>query len=405
MAATGQQPEAQLLDPIALLQERIDRGEVTLEFSEPRGYLDSLMEELGVSVASQTLVFSKTSFQSPLIAPETPRALYFNDDVYLGWVSGGPVVEIAAIHPQRGAVFYTLNNDPDAGQKFLQEGTRCVVCHLPSRPNIPVARLLVMSVLPNRVGSPIGTFPLLTTDESPVSERWGGWYVTGKPGEQIHRGNLVIDDESASEIGAWTDTIELSNRFDSAAYPSGDSDVVALTLLAHQLHVHNLIAEASTTVRIALNRDAATQSTSGRETTHSRRTMSSLEDVMESLLRAMLFSGAEPLEGPVEGTNGFAEIFQRMGPFDSQGRSLRELHLDGRLLRYPLSYLIYSNQFDEMPTVARDYAYRRIREILEDGNDEEYAHLSAADRNAILEILEDTKPDFRATRETGGIGY
>ena len=407
LPATGQQTDAQLfdsemlLDPIALLQERMDRGEVKLEWSEPRGYLDSMMEVLDIPVSSQTLVFSKTSFQSPRITPETPRALYFNDDVYLGWVNGGPVVEIAAVNPQRGTIFYTLSNDPEDEQKFLQEGARCVQCHLPARTNVPVPRLLVMSVLPNRVGSPIGPFPLFTTDESPLRERWGGWYVTGKHGEQIHRGNLVIGDEFASDIMALTNTIDLSNRFDRSPYPSGHSDVVALTVLAHQSHIHNLIGEASNAVRTAVNRDVAARSGDSTRPAYSRRTMSILENVMETLLRAMLFSGAEPLTGPVEGTTSFTAEFQKMGPFDGQGRSLRDLDLDGRLLRYPLSYLIYSNQFDGMPVLARDYAYSRLREILEGGTDPEYAHLSATDRKAILEILEATKPDFKAwTRST-----
>ncbi len=358
-SGTGQKPDPKLfdaemlLDPIALLQERIDRGEVELDFTLPRGFLDSLMEVLDVPISSQTFIFSKTSFQSPRITPETPRALYFNDDVYLVWVNGGPVVEIAAVSPQRGTIFYTLEQDPDGEQTFKQEGARCVQCHRPSRTNVPVPRLLVMSVLPNRVGSPIGPFPMFTTDESPLRERWGGWYVTGKNGDQIHRGNLVIGDEFARDIMALANTIDLSNRFDSTPYPSKHSDIVALTLLAHQSHIHNLIGEASHAVRTALGRDRAAQTAKSAGTTYSRRTISILKGVTETLVRAMLFSGAAPLDGPIEGTTNFAAEFEKRGPFDSQGRSLRELHLDGRLLRYPLSYLIYSNQFDGMPTLAK----------------------------------------------------
>ena len=97
--------------------------------------------------------------------------------------------------------------------------------------------------------------------------------------------------------------------------------------------------------------------------------------------------------GGVDGTSGFAARFASRGPRDRQGRSLRELDLDGRLMRYPLSYMIYSDAFDALPADAKDSIYRRLWEVLS-GRDRSsrYAHLSDADRRAIREILLDTKP-------------
>src|SRR5262245_25004046 len=100
-------------DPVAQLQKKIDSGEVMLAFDEQHGYLSSLLRALEIPVSSQGLVFSRTSLQVDRIAPWSPRAVYFNDDVYVGWVQGGPIMEIASVDPKLGAVFYTIAQEPD----------------------------------------------------------------------------------------------------------------------------------------------------------------------------------------------------------------------------------------------------------------------------------------------------
>src|SRR5262249_22175906 len=154
-------------------------------------------------------------------------------------------------------------------------------------------------------------------------------------------------------------------------------DIVALMVLAHQTHIHNLITLATYEVNASPQDEHLVQ-----------------EDG-ELLVRAMLFSGAPPFVEPIAGTSGFAAEFSARGPRDQKGRSLRELDLTHRLLRYPLSYLIYSKSFDEMPASVRSYVVRRIGEVL-GGQDQspEFQHLSKEDRQAILEILRDTKPGF-----------
>jgi len=109
----------------------------------------------------------------------------------------------------------------------------------------------------------------------------------------------------------------------------------------------------------------------------------------------MLFVDEAPLPGRVEGSSNFAETFQAAGPSDARGRSLRDLQLDTRLMRYPLSYMIYSGAFDGLPPDARQLAYQRLREVL-GGTDtrEHYAHLTPELRRDIVEILESTKPAF-----------
>jgi len=367
-------------DPIADLKEKIKSGNPRLEFDSKYGYLASLMKTLNVPVSSQTLVFTKTSLQSEGISPATPRAIYFNDDVYVAWVQGAPGIEIMSVDPKRGSIFYILGQDKGPQPEFeLVTGHICSSCHYVQGPKKFVPLLVVSSIIPDEKGSVEGAIPFPTTDQTPMNERWGGWYVTGTHGAQRHLGNVFlknpaspIGDLSRIDFSKSSNVTDLSTRFDTSRYPSPHSDIVALMVLAHQVEVHNLIAiaEAQTDAEPRVNG--------------------------EPLVRAMLFSGAVPLKEAVKGTSNFAAEFSDRGPRDSRGRSLRDFDLKTRLFRYPLSYMIYSKAFDGLPDGVKAYVYRRLRAILS-GEDKtpDFSHLTASDRTAILEILQQTKPDFR----------
>ena len=118
----------------------------------------------------------------------------------------------------------------------------------------------------------------------------------------------------------------------------------------------------------------------------------SVDAAVREIADYLLFVDEAPLSVKVQGASGFAEVFEKRGPFDRQGRSLRQLDLERRLLRYPCSYLIYAPMFDDLPAPAREAIYKRMWEILS-GRDksEKYARLSDADRAAVVEILRDTK--------------
>jgi hypothetical protein len=109
----------------------------------------------------------------------------------------------------------------------------------------------------------------------------------------------------------------------------------------------------------------------------------------------MLFSGEAKLTEPLKGTSGFAAEFQQAGPRDKQRRSLRDFDLSKRLFKYPCSYLIYSESFNQLPDEVKDYVYRRLWQVLT-GRDSspDFAHLTESDCNAILEILLETKSDL-----------
>lgn len=393
--------QAQPTDAISRLQKQLDAGSTRLRMNPAHGYLASLLQQLKVPASSQVLVYSKTSFQSSHISPLTPRALYFNDDVYVGWVQGGPVVEISAADPQLGAVFYTLSQDRVLPPKFKRQTYECLSCHS-STLTSGVPGHMVRSVYPGRDGMPVlsaGSF--VTRDESPMAERWGGWYVTGTHGQQYHMGNLTVKNEAQAEtldrsVGA--NVTDLRKFFDTSAYLTPHSDLVALTVLQHQTHLHNLITRASYETRKALHYEQALNRELKRGADfRSESTVSRIRSVGEPLVRGLLFSGEAKLEGSLSGTSGFTAEFSARGPWDSRKRTLRQFDLKQRLFRYPCSYLIYSEAFDALPPEAKEYVYRRLAEVLTvAAPPKEYAHLSTVDREAIYQILRDTKPEFAA---------
>src|ERR1043166_1323548 len=67
-------------NPIVRLNARLAKGEVRLPYEPDHGYLRSLLEVLGIPASSQSLVFSKTSFQADLVTMHNPRAIFFADD-------------------------------------------------------------------------------------------------------------------------------------------------------------------------------------------------------------------------------------------------------------------------------------------------------------------------------------
>jgi hypothetical protein len=373
-----QYPEgAALTDPVAQLQARIDRGEVQLKFDSSRGYLNSVLSNLKIPISSQSLVFSKTSLQTEFISPSTPRALFFNDDVYVAWVPDAPMLEVASVDPQYGTVFYVMSQAEGDAPVFRRLKEPCTTCHGPARDEVPSPLLLMMSAAIDVTGEPVSEFQLLT-DRTPFSERWGGWYVNASQGSLVHLGNKVMDGGAPRLL---FDPSSASRPFNTFRYPSPASDIVALMILGHQVDVHNRINEAAQQTR-ALPASAPQEK---------------IAEAVEPLVRALLFSGAASLTEPIRGPSGFLREFTAQARKDSRGRSLKDLDLDRRLLRYPLSYLVYSESFDKMPQAARDYVYRRLFEIFS-GKDrsEDFARLSEADCAALLEILSKTKPEFAA---------
>jgi len=375
-------------DPVTVLQRRLEQGKARLTFdAKDHGYLKSVLELLDIPVSSQTLVFSKTSFQYPKISPEHPRALYFNDDVYIGVVHEGKEIEVVSFDRQQGAIFYILHEQQTDKPRFERAELDCTQCHIAAGTR-GIPGVLLRSSFAGPGGTPVpGARSYITDQDSPLKERWGGWYVTGKAIE----GTLANGVAAADATGKTPVLGPLTQTFDPKAYLASTSDEVALLVLAHQTQMHNLITLTNYRTRIALH-DAGATAANAPDSVQEQYVRPA-----EQLLRYLLFANEAPHPErdakEVIAGSAFAREFAARGPRDSRGRSLRDFDLHTRLFRYPCSYLIYSEAFDALPEPAKGHVYHRLLEVLS-GSDQspDFDALSAADRRAILEILLETKP-------------
>lgn len=383
---------------VSRLQARLDDSSAVLEFSEAQGYLLSVLKLLDVPVSSQVLTFAKTSMQAPHISPATPRAIYFNDVVHVGYVQGG-LLEIAVSDPRLGMAFYTLDQQATAQPRFQHNANNCLTCHGAARTrNVP--GLQVRSVFPDPRGQPVIAAGSLRTDHtSPFDKRWGGWYVTGRHGAQTHLGNFTLPDTRkprSIDNAAGQNVTDLASRFETSSYPSPHSDLVALLVLEHQADAHNYLTLANFETRAALHQqqEQLTQPNASDQTIRAA-TDKQIAKAGDALVRYLLFHGEASLAGPVDGTAAFASEFAARGPRDASGRSLRDFDLTRRIFKFPCSYLVYSEAFAALPIEMRQYAYRRLQYLLTTNEDlADVAHLAAEERQAIFEILLGTKPDF-----------
>jgi hypothetical protein len=391
-------------DSVAKLQSDLDKGKVQLSFDPRFGYLPALLRALKVSPTSQVVVFSKTSVQKDLISPENPRALYYNDNTYVGYVPEGKALELCTTDPYLGAVYYTILQREVKKPRFFRTVDACLECHA-DKDFKHLPRHILFSTRCTSDGNVVeGTQPLEASDATSFSRRFGGWYVSGNTGNQEHLGNAFFKSSGPQPTvnrAAPGDVKDLGGLYDTHLTLTPYSDIAALMVLTHQHHVQNQINEVTYRVNSAMAferlypRAAPINPTTG----HSDTTNKTIRESCDTLLKALLFADEARLPVPVSGTSGFRESFEKTGPADRHGRSLRQMDLKSRLFRYRLSYLIYSDSFDAIPVPARRYLFQRLYQILVGrDHDPDYAKLPAAERAAILQILQDTKRDFSKFR-------
>jgi hypothetical protein len=316
--------------------------------------LSALLRTLHIDSSSQALVFAKDSFQASRISPRNPRAIYFTDDVAVGWVRGSQDLEIAATDPRLGPVFYKYSTETGR----LSRETVCLQCHQgPATLGVP--GIFIGSVFPDSAGAPSRDGAIITDHRTPFADRWGGWYITALHGEQPDRANGVASDPAeprAIANNGKRNLASLAKEVNLAGYLEPTSDIVALMTFEHQTQMTNLMTRLAWESRIA---EAAHQP---------------LPDV-EEIVAYMTFRDEVPLPEPVEGVSRFTADFPRRGP-------LREFDLRTRLFRYPLSYMIYSAQFNALPDGIRSRIYRRLFDVL------------SAKSPETVDILRRTKPDL-----------
>jgi hypothetical protein len=340
---------AQTSDQIVELGLDLRAGRARLPFDERLGYLPALLRALRIPAESQLAVFSKTSLQSPVIGPKTPRTIFFNDRTIVAWPEGG-FIEIAAQGARQGVAFYLLDQRAGASDAPpITRGPACLTCHR-GFATLNVPGLLVRSVgtLASGATAP-QAWNSTTTHASPFAERWAGWYVTGRSGPLAHLGNAIVTTTSAGDTVTPrpSSLASLGERLDTSRYVAPYSDIAALLVFDHQMHAMNLLTRAGWDARIA----AADQAPD---------TPAILEAAASALVDYLLFVGEAPLSPGIESTSGFAEAFAREGPRDRLGRSLRQLDLRTRLMRYPCSYMIYAEAFEGLPADLKEAIYRRL---------------------------------------------
>jgi hypothetical protein len=369
-------------DRVADLNRRLQDGAARLTFDPATGYLRSALDALKISVDSQVAVFAQNAFQADLIGLKNPRTLFFDDAVAVGYVRGGRVLEVAALDPRQGIIFYTLDQMATDAPQFKRNDT-CLACHLSwTTLGVPGLFVLSMQTLPADKNAYASGFA--SDHRTTFDTRWGGWYVTGSLGGIRHIGNKPVSTASTADAvpAEARELKSLAIELDTTGYLSPYSDVAALMVLEHQTHMANLIIRMGWESRLAAAEPQP-------------KNQARLQEAATDLVDYLLFVYEVPLPGKVRGSSGFAERFAALGPSDANGRSLRQLDLDRRLMRYPCSYMIYSDAFGALPESAKNLVYRRLWQVLS-GQDKDgrYARLSPVDRQAIIEILRGTKKDL-----------
>jgi len=377
---------APLNNAVSAVNQRLREGSVQLTFEGRSGYLRSALRALDIPIDTQMLVFSPTSFQRKQISEANPRALFFNDRVALGWVRDGEIIEVAAQDANEGMVFYTLDQRRVEQPEFKRV-LMCLACHK-AGDTLGVPGMLMFSTTASS-DADLPAKSVMTDHRSPLERRWGGWFVTGRSGSVTHRGNQA----TTIAAGRDRDLESVSGLFDADGYQSMSSDIVALLVLSHQIHMTNLITRIGWEARAA---DPLLHPPFVAAAGEDRQIAEMMSGIAAEVVDYLLFVDEAPLADRIEGSSLFAQRFAAIGPRDRKGRSLHELDLTRRLLKYPCSYEIYSAAFDALPPSARDPIYRRMWQVLSgDERGERYrAALPLADRQAIVEILKDTKPDL-----------
>jgi len=354
---------------VTRLNTAIERGERTLAFDETTGYLQAFLAAMDIPVTSQVLVYSPTSFQAAKIHQQNPRAIYFNDEVAVGWVRGGALLEVTAQDPVLGTIFYALPQVPASGPATFRREETCVSCHL-TYDTLGVPGLTVRSTRARRGPGDYLNDPSVD-HRTPYVNRWGGWFVTGAEASVTHLGNQpLLQPERIGPVAIPLATVD--GQFDTTGYPLATSDVAALLVLEHQSQAANMITRLGWEARVG---DA-------------ERTRIAAQLLADYLL----FADEAPLPASLTaGPSPFAAQFAARGPFDRHGRTLRELQLSGRLMRYPLSYMIYSPMYRALPEPLRHLVDQRIEAVLAGQvNDPRFVHFTSDVRAAVAAIRADT---------------
>jgi hypothetical protein len=249
-------------------------------------------------------------------------------------------------------------------------------CHSGSETGY-VPGLTIKSVVPGTRGGSVDAFRVdLTGHGIPLSERFGGWYLTGEHGLTNHWANAIgrmVKGEVTKE------PVIPGERFSYAKYLVEGSDILAQLIHEHQAGFVNRALQAGYVARMHLHRGKLGEEQQ-REIDH----------FVDELARYILFADEARLpEGGIKGDSVFEEEFRRNRKVSKGGASLKDFDLKRRIFKYPCSYMIYTPLFAALPEAVKSGVMRELRKGLSDENGT-YAHISKEEKRVIREILAET---------------
>ena len=264
----------------------------------------------------------------------------------------------------------------------------CISCHGTSATeNVP--GMQVRSVFPDENGHPLlGMGTSQVNHETPLAQRWGGYYVTGRS-SMPHLGNRIYQDGGPPEPKAGG-LADLSGTIDVTKYLRPTSDIVALMVLEHQCRMHNLLTAASMQYRRAyylgqaMDKDADPDEGSAGHVA---------DGAADRIVDCLFFKDEADLGEGIEGSEAFQQSFTARFPKTIEGRSLADFQLYQRLFKHRCSFMIYSSAFRDLPPRVKQAVLDRMHQALAGGNPK-VDWLKASEGRRISEVLAETLPGW-----------
>lgn len=386
-------------DPVTLLMKRVQQGEVQIKEPNGKPLVERLLRELGLDRDTQVLVFSRTSLQRREVSYSNPRALYFNESVYLGWMPDGRI-EIASFDPELGPIFYFQRELDDKSSPLLERTRSCLGCHAGDATNF-LPGSLGRSVYPDQSGRSLRSIDdyRRSGHHIPLHDRYGGWFVSGNHGSMRHMGNAIASRKRGKitiDREQYANIEKLDRFFSTDAYPAPGSDIAALLVFDHQVTMHHRLVEAAYRARQSLFDSKLDPGETDVSKLNEGRSIDEFIEGRDKVVDYLLFREETPIP-EVSCDPGFRRAFNANRITDSRNRSLKDLQLKGRIFENRCSYMIYSPTFEQFPPMLKGAIYERIHEILTaPGPIEGFEYLGKAEKRRILEILHETKDDLPA---------
>ncbi len=374
-------------DPLTTLAQDWQSGKNKFRGTTELTRLKEILAALRVPESSQVLVFSRTSKQNGLIHPANPRALYFSRDCYCGFVPGG-MMEVIIQDRQLGPIFYLIDLKITNQIPTIERDTSdCLSCHGTGRTeNVP--GVLVRSVFPDEHGNALLSFGSgLVMHDTPIAQRWGGYYVTGDIALP-HLGNRTYTDARSAEPAA-SDGKDLTEKIDVTKYPCATSDIVALIVLEHQCQANNLLTAAKMNYDRARFLSRSIDPDSDPDEGSAGRVA---EQAAQRIVEWFLFQGEAALgDDGVSGSEAFQQQFRAAFPCAKHGDSLADFQLNSRIFKNRCSFMIYSEAFRSLPAAVKTRVIHKLKAVVDaTKSDDAFPQIKLTERRRIATILRDT---------------